>query len=164
MSSYLDIEGMYDKTKRYIVNNWSEEDFSQEFGAESVYNGDKVITAQPAYILTIKAGEMRELGQFEAYIFTKHFVDREMTRKAEGLSQKEIERIEMGINNAELRKPFEDKTIQEIKAGASTSFMDKIREDIRKEEIAKLNKEEVTPKEEELFDPLTQVEEFEGVK
>lgn len=143
--SYLDFEGVYDKTKRYIVNNWSKEDFTQEFGAEVAYNGDKAIEANPAYSLTIKAGEMRELGQFEAFLITKHFVDREMYRDAAKLKERTaVERAEMAVNNRDLRKPYEDKTIQEIKAGEATPFMDKIREEIRQEEITKI-KEEAKP-------------------
>ena len=137
MRSYLDFEGIYDKSKRYIVRNWSEEDFTQKFDAETGYNGDKVIENVPAYSITIKAGEMRELNQFEAYLFTSHFVDREMFKAAAKLqARQEIERAEMAINNRELRKPYEDKTIQEVKAGEATPFMDKIREEIRAEEIA----------------------------
>jgi hypothetical protein len=141
MSSYLDFDGVYDKTKRYIINNWSEEDFTQHFGAESAYNGDKVITTQPAYDLTIKSGEMRELGQFEAYIFTSNFVTREMYKDAKKFVGKLRESAEMAIGNRELRKPYEDKTIQEIEAGKATPFMDKLRAEIRQEEVAKLAKE-----------------------
>jgi len=149
MSSHLDFEGVYDKTKRYMVSNWSPEDFTQEFGAESVYNDVNVVETKPKTFITIKAGEMRELGQFEAYVFTKHFVDREMIRDTDKLDNKLRERAEMALNMANLRKPFEDKTIQEIKFGEETQFMDKLRDDIRKEEIAKLKaeaKEEKTEK------------------
>lgn len=151
MRSYLDFEGMYDKSKRYLVNNWSKEDFSQQFGAENVYNDVNVIETQPAHTLTIKAGEMRELGQFEAYTFTKHFVDREMFKEAEKLDGKARERAEMNVNNPDLRKEFEDRTIQEIEAGKVAPFMDKLREKIRAEikaeELAKKNKpkEDVKP-------------------
>ena len=33
--SNLDFEGVYDKTKRFMVHNWSPEDFTQRYGAES---------------------------------------------------------------------------------------------------------------------------------
>jgi hypothetical protein len=148
MSSYLDFEGVYDKSKRYIVNNWSPEDFTQEFGAESVYNGANVVENKPKTSITIKAGEMRELGQFEAFTITRHFVDREMLRGTESLESKARERQEMALNMKDLRKPFEEKTIQEIKLGEETAFMDKLREDIRKEEIAKLEKAKGDKKEE----------------
>lgn len=141
MSSFLDLEGVYDKTKRYVVRNWSDEDFTQTFGAESVYNGDKVIEAKPAFSITIKAGEMRELGQFEAYTFTKHFVNHQMYKEAAKLKEpKLIERAEMSINNKDSRKPFEDKTISEIEAGKETPFMEEMRAKIREEELAKINK------------------------
>jgi len=180
MSSQFDFEGVYDKNKRYIVNNWSDEDFTQEFGAENIYNGDKLIESSPAYSVTIKPGEIRELSQFEAYLFVKHFVDREMYKVAAKLTdKKEIEKAEMGVNNAEARKPYEDKTIQEVKAGESTPFMDKIRAEIRAEEIAKMKSTDVNlPVDEKLIDKRTKeykekmktqttsvgAEEFAGVK
>ncbi len=142
--SFLEFDGMYDKQKRYLVNNWSDEDFTQEFGAESVYNDTKVIETNPAHSITIKAGEMRELGQFEAYTIVKHFVDREMYKDAAKKSDKEeIRKAEMALNNPTLRKPYEDKTLQEIIAGEETSFMDKMRAEIREEEKAKLNNEAI---------------------
>ncbi len=149
MRSYLEFEGVYDPAKRYIVRNWSNEDFSQDFGAESVYNDNNVIETKPANSLTIKAGEMRELGQFEAFIFTKHFVDREMYKEAAKLEDKQlVERAEMGVNNRDVRKPFEDKTISEIKNGEPTPFMESLREEIRKEELAKIEAEKSSDKNE----------------
>jgi len=147
MASQFDFEGVYDKTKRYIVNNWSDEDFVQSFGSEVAYNGDKMIEVTPA----------RELGQFEAYTITKHFVNREMLKDAAKLKERQlVERAEMGINNAELRKPYENKTISEIEAGKATPFMEKMREEIRQEELAKINKG-LDSKKEELLDPISPV-------
>lgn len=165
MASHLDFEGVYDKTARYMVYNWSPEDFSQRFGEESVYNSDTVVTTKPAYIITLKAGEMREFGQFEAYTITKHFVDREIIRTAEGLVGRERERIEMSVNNADIREPFEQKTLQKIEDGQETSFIAQLRDKIRAEEVAKLQKEvPVTPEKvvetveikiEEVIEPAT---------
>jgi len=142
MSSYLDFEGVYDSQKRYIVFNWSEENFTQHFGQEASYNDNNVVMTKPAYDLTIKAGEMREMGHFEALTCTKHFVNREILKTAEGKEGKEKERIEMSAGNKDVRKPFEDKTLQELVPGAESPFMKEMRETIRKEEIAKLNKKE----------------------
>lgn len=148
-TSYLDFEGVYDKSKRYIVKNWSDEDYTQEFGAEVGFNGDKMIENNPSFTITIKAGEMRELDQFQAYTIAKHFVTREMFKDAAKKETREkVDRAEMGVNNPELRKPYEEKTISEIKDGKTTPFMDSLREEIRAEEIAKLKTEE-TPKSEE---------------
>jgi hypothetical protein len=142
MASFLDIDGVYDKTKRYIVTNWSDEDFTQNFGSETAYNDNKVIEVSPSYSLTIKPNEMRELGQFEAFLFTKHFVTREMYKDADKLTDPEsIKRAEMSVNNRESRKVYEDKTISEIKAGQATPFMDKLRAEIRQEELAKIAEE-----------------------
>jgi len=139
MPSFLDFEGVYDKNKRYVVHNWSKEDFTQHFGEESIYNENNLIVQTPPKDITIKAGEMREFGQFEAYTFTKHFVNREMLREVEKIKDlKERERKEMSINIAELRKPYENKTLSEIKSGEESPMMEKLREEIRNEEIAKL--------------------------
>lgn len=149
MRSYLDFEGVYDASKRYIVRNWSDEDFTQDFGAENAYNDNKVIETKPAFSITIKAGEMRELNQFEAFTITKHFVDREMAKEAKKLEDRQlIERAEYGIGNPDVRKPYEEKTISEIKAGQETPFMEQLRETIRKEELAKIEAEKELPKEE----------------
>jgi hypothetical protein len=166
MSSYMNFEGVYDNAKRYMVYNWSKEDFTQHFGEDSSYNDTKVITNRPAYDLTIKAGEMRELGQFEAYTFCRHFVDREIMKLADGKEGKERERIEMSVNNKDVRKPFEQKTIQEIKPGVETPFMTQLRDKIRKEEKAKLgNPTNITTK--DALKPKSDVKsakEFGGVK
>lgn len=142
MSSYLDFEGVYDQTKRYMVFNWSPESFTQHFGQEAPYNDTNVVVTRPAYDLTIAAGEMRELGQFEAYTITKHFVNREIMREAlKEKDQKARERIEMSMGNKDIRKPFEDKTLQEIIAGQETSFMKDLRDKIRNEELNKIKNE-----------------------
>jgi hypothetical protein len=143
MSSQYDFEGTYSNTMRFMFNNWSTEDFTQHFGEENSYNDNKVVTNQPAYDLTIKAGEMRELGQFQAHICVRHFVNREMLRESNLLTGKDKERIEMGMGHAQLRKPYEDKTISEIKPGEESPFMDKLRAEIRAEEIAKMTSSNV---------------------
>ena len=84
MPSYLDKkEGTYDKSKRFIVHNWSDEDFTQHFNQESAYNGNTVIVTNPAYDLTIKAGDSKELGEFEALLVTKNLVTREMDKEVQ---------------------------------------------------------------------------------
>lgn len=143
MSSYLDFEGVYDKNKRYMIYNWSPEDFVQHFGQEATYNENNVIVNHPAYNITIKAGEMRELGQFEAFTITKHFVNREMLRDSFKKEGKERERLEMAINNKDSRKPYEDKTIKEIISGEEIPFMDILKDKVR----AEIEKEKVKPEE-----------------
>ena len=163
--SFLDFEGVYDKTKRYLVNNWSDESFTQEFGSEAAYNDNRIITTSPAYSITLKPGEMRELGQFEALMITKHFVDREIFKVAAKLAdKKERESAENAVNNPTLRKPFEDKTISEIKLGEETPFMDKIRAEIRAEEIAKLKTTKEDSKKEDNKKDEKSTGEFDGVK
>lgn len=148
MSSYLDVDGLYDNSKRYMVSNWSDADFTQTVGPESMYNDNKIIETNPGYSIVIKAGEVRELGQFEALLFTRHFVNREMQKAALLLQGKERERAEMAMENKELRKPYEEKTIAEIKPGEVTPFMDKIRAEIRAEERAKMKDEaKIVPEE-----------------
>ncbi len=144
--SISSFEGLYSPSKRYMVHNWSDEDYSQSVGAETAYNDNNIIQVKPNYVITIKAGEMRELGQFEAYLFTKHFINREMEKDALKLTGKERERAEMGIHNEILRLPYEKKTIQEINPGETTPFMDKIRAEIRAEEKSKLQAESMDEK------------------
>jgi len=155
MSSYLDFDGVYDKNKRYVFHNWSKEDFNFHFGEDSGYNDNKIVVITPAHDITVKADEMRELNQFQAFTMCKAFVDREMVRDSNKIKDpKERERKEMGVLNKDLRKPFEDKTISEIKAGDENPIMNKLREEIRAEEKAKLaNKKPVAVK-----------GEFDGVK
>lgn len=146
MSSNLDFEGVYDQSKRFMIHNWSAEDFTQHFGPESVYNDTRLIESSPAYDITIKAGDMREVGHFQAHVITRHFVDREMMRDAAKITDPKLrERAEMGMGNPILREPYEAKTISEIKPGEVSPFMDKLRAEIRAEEIAKMRAEVATP-------------------
>lgn len=162
-ASFLDIEGTYDKVKRYMVYNWSDEDFTQKFGEDSAYNGNNVVVVNPAYSLTIKAGEMRQLGQFEAYVITKHLVNREMMKEsAKVKDDKARERLEMAMNNEMARKPYEDKTIQEAEFGKESTFMTGLREQIREEELLKI-KSEKSGKKEETKKNVNDTAEFAGV-
>jgi hypothetical protein len=147
MSSYLDIEGKYDQNTRYTVFNWSKEDFSQQFGENSAYNDKQIIVLNHPYVITLKAGEMREFGQFEALIITKNLVSREMMREAEKeKDEKKKERIGMQMNNREARKPYEDKTISLIEPGTESLIIKNMRDEIRAEEIAKIKEEMKTKK------------------
>lgn len=141
----LNVEGIYDKTKRYIVSNWTNEDFTQEFGQIAGYNGDKVVEEAPRYSITIKAGEMRELGQFEAFIVTKNLITREMYKMSSTMVGEEKKSLEMSVNNEVARAPYIEKTIKEIVIGESNPFMEKIREEIRAEELAKLGGKKEAP-------------------
>lgn len=131
MSSFLDKkDGVYDKSKRFIFYNWSDEDFTQHFGAESGYNGTTVIETNPAYDVVVKAGESRECGEFEALTMTRYFVNREMDKEVRKIKNT-IERNNRGmmIDNAEIRKPYEDKTLSEIKAGEESPLVAKLKAD-----------------------------------
>lgn len=160
MSSFLDVEGAYDQTRRYIVSNWSDQDFTQKFGEESAYNNSTLIITTPAHEVTIKSGDMLELDQFHALTFARHFVDREMQKVAEKLEGKAREKIEISIGNKYARKPYEDKTVKEIVSGEENPIMAKMREEIRQEELAKIKAEtsktaEKTDKVEEKIDKRT---------
>lgn len=130
MSSNLDFEGTYDDgldgrpLRRFVVNNWTDEDI------HSKWDGKDIL---------IKAGEMGEFGHAVAFKVTKEVVDREIFKKAAKAStDKERERIEMGILSPVIREPYETKTLQEIKAGEENPIMARMREEIRAEEVAKL--------------------------
>lgn len=132
MSSHLDFEGKYNPDKRFVISNWTTEDF------KSFWDGRPI---------SIKAGDMYECEHAIAYKLTKEIVDREMFRDAEASMQgandfqsreKLRERGEMATLNPDKRKPYEDKTITEIMAGQENPITAKLREEIRAEERAKI--------------------------
>lgn len=133
MASYLDFDGKYNPDLRFVISNWTSEDF------KSFWDGKPI---------SIKAGDMYECEHAIAYKLTKEIVDREMFRKAEEeyrsagdnklIAEKLRERGEMAILSKDLRKPYEDKTITLIKPGEENPIMARIREEIRAEEKAKL--------------------------
>jgi hypothetical protein len=131
MPSFLDKkDGVYDRSKRFIIHNWSNEDFTQHFGAETGYNGDKVVDVNPARDITIKSGDSRECGEFEALTICRNFVTREMGKEADKI-ENPIEKNNKGmmIDNATVRKPYEDKTMSEIKEGEESPLVTKMKQE-----------------------------------
>jgi len=123
MSSYLDFEGVYDPKKMFAVTNWSEEDFTINWKDDT---GDNVYN--------LKAGDVRVYPQYLAYHITKNFVDREMYKIAEKEQDpRNRERLGMAVSNKELRKPYEDKTLKEVKAGEESPEVSAMRAKIRAE-------------------------------
>lgn len=110
---------IYDNERRFIFNNWTNEDFTGLFG--------NIATL-------VKSGTTAEFPMFQAYLFTKHLVNREMSRDGKDLS----------INSDEARAPYEAKTIAEITAGtdspALASLKEKIKEEIEAESGKKKTK------------------------
>lgn len=131
MSSYLDFEGLYDPKKTFAVTNWSEEEIVVNWKDD---NGDN--------LYTLHSGEVKVYPQYLAYFITKALVDREMYRDAskiamnpDGSYSKARERAEMAVSNKDLRKPYEDKTIQEVREGEESPVVTAMRAQIRKELI-----------------------------
>ncbi len=131
MSSYLDYEGIWDNKRTFAVTNWSEEDFTVTW---------KEDTGDAHY--TLHAGEVNTYPMYLAYYITRNFVDREMYREAakiaknpDGSPSRQQERLEMAVNNKELRKPYEDKTMQEVIAGQESPEVTAMRAQIRKQLI-----------------------------
>lgn len=131
MSSYLDFEGLYDPKRMFAVTNWSDEDITVNWKDDT---GDN--------IYTLHVGEVRTYPQYLAYFITKAFVDREMFKDAvkapnnpDGTSSRLRERLEMAVVNKELRKPYEDKTIQEVVEGKESPEVTAMRAKIRAELI-----------------------------
>lgn len=131
MASYLDFEGKYDANRRFVIHNWTIEDVN------SFWDGRPI---------NIKVGDMYECEHAIAYKLTKEIVDREMFRVASeeaskipdfAAREKLRERLEMATLSRDLRKPYEDKTISEIKAGQESPIMTKLRDEIRAEERIK---------------------------
>ncbi len=127
MSSYLHFEGVYDPRRNFAVTNWSDEDF------EATWRGDDGVDV--TYVLP--AGEVKTYPQYLAYYITTNFVDREMYKIAAKATPdtKERERLEFAVANKDLRKPFEDKTMQEVIAGQESPEVTAMRAKIRQELI-----------------------------
>lgn len=131
MSSYLSFEGLYDPKRQYAVTNWSDEDLTVNWRDDS---GDN--------LYTLHAGEVKTYPQYLAYYITTQFVDREMYKDAEkvpnnadGSASRQRERLEMAVANKDMRKPYEDKTIQEVLAGKESPEVTAMRAKIRQELI-----------------------------
>lgn len=135
MRSYLDFEGLYDPKRMFAVTNWSDEDLTVNWrdpGPDGT--GDN--------FYTLHAGEVKTYPQYLAYYITNIFVDREMGKDAakvpnnpDGSPSRQRERLEMAINNPEQRKPYEDKTIEEIIEGKESPEVTAMRAKIRQELI-----------------------------
>lgn len=147
MSSHLDFEGLYDPKKMFAVTNWSDEDFSVDWN-------DPGPDGTGSNIYTLHVGETRTYPQYLAYYITKNFVDREMYRDAnkEPLDSKQRERLEMATANRDARKPYEDKTMQEVREGQEDPAVTAMRAKIRNELIIEQQKgitNQLTPETEE---------------
>jgi hypothetical protein len=135
MRSFLDFEGVYDPKRMFAVTNWSDEDYTANWRDDT---GDNF------YILHV--GEVKTYPQYLAYYITRNFVDREMfkaaaktPKNADGSPSRQQERLEMAVNNPEARKPYEDKTIQEIRAGEESPELTAMRAKVRAELIVESN-------------------------
>lgn len=124
----LYFEGKYNPDRRFVIHNWTAEDFKSFWDSRPI---------------NIKAGDMHECEHAIAVKLTKEIVDREMFKEAERLyreagadkahSEKIRERAEMAVLSKELRKPLEDKTITEIRAGEENPITTKLRAEVRAE-------------------------------
>lgn len=138
MSSYLNdkSQGMvYDPKRMFAVTNWSDE-------AITVNWADPGPNGSGDNFYTLHAGEVKTYPMYLAYYITEHFVDREMYKDAaktpnqpDGSPSKQRERLEMAVANKDMRKPYEDKTMQEIIAGKESPEVTAMRAKIRKELI-----------------------------
>lgn len=115
----------------FAVTNWSDEEITVNWRDD---NGDNFYTLHP--------GEVKTYPQYLAYFITRQFVDREMNKdaakapnNADGTPSRQRERLEMAVANADMRKPYEDKTIQEVIPGKESPEVTAMRAQIRKELI-----------------------------
>lgn len=138
MSSYLNDknQGMvYNNKRNFAVTNWSDEDIKVNW-ADPGLNG----TGDNFY--TLHAGETKTYPMYLAYYITEQFVDREMYKSAnkipnnpDGSASKQRERAEFAVANPDLRKPYEDKTMQEVIEGQESPEVTAMRAEIRKKLI-----------------------------
>lgn len=134
--SYLSEKDLvYDPKKMFAVTNWSDEDITVNWHDDL---GDN--------FYTLHTGETKSYPQYLAYFITGIFVDREMYKDAaklpnnpDGSPTKQRERAEMAVVNKDLRKPYEDKTLQEIRAGEEDPAVTAMRAKIRQELIIEGN-------------------------
>lgn len=137
--SHLEFEGVYDPKRMFAVTNWSDEDITVNWADPGPdRTGDN--------FYTLHAGEVKTYPQYLAYYITRQFVDREMQKDAmkapnnpDGSPSRQRERLEMAIANADMRKPYEDKTIQEVIAGKESPEVTAMRAKIRQELIIEGN-------------------------
>jgi len=138
MSSYLtppDTGIVYDPKRNFAVTNWSDEDITVNWkDAGPQGTGDN--------FYTLHAGEVKTYPQYLAYYITQIFVDREMYKDAakapqnpDGSPSKQRERLEMAVASKDMRKPYEDKTIQEVIPGQESPEVTAMRAEIRKQLI-----------------------------
>ena len=138
MSSYLtpaDTGIVYDPKRNFAVTNWSDEDITVNWkDAGPQGTGDN--------IYTLHVGEVKTYPQYLAYYITQIFVDREMYKDAakapqnpDGSPSKQRERLEMAVASKDMRKPYEDKTIQEVIPGQESPEVTAMRAEIRKQLI-----------------------------
>lgn len=134
MSSYLtpaDTGIVYDNKRLFAVTNWSDEDITVNWKDNT---GDN--------LNTLHSGEVKTYPMYLAYYITQIFIDREMYKDAakaptnpDGSPSKQRERLEMAVANKDMRKPYEDKTIQEVIAGQESPEVTAMRAQIRKQLI-----------------------------
>lgn len=138
MSSYLNDknQGMvYNNKRQFAVTNWSEEDITVNWADPGPQGtGDN--------FYTLHAGETKTYPMYLAYYITEQFVDREMYKAAakfpnnpDGSPSKQRERAEFAVANPDLRKPYEDKTMQEVIEGQESPEVTAMRAEIRKKLI-----------------------------
>lgn len=126
---------VYDPKRKFAVTNWSDEDITVNWA-------DPGLNGSGDNFYTLHAGEVKTYPQYLAYYITEQFIDREMYRDAakapsnpDGSPSKQRERLEMAVANKESRKPYEDKTIQEVIEGQESPEVTAMRAEIRKKLI-----------------------------
>lgn len=132
-TSYWDKDdGLYDPKKTFALTNWSDQDITVNWrgdqGEDNIY--------------VLHAGEVKTYPEYLALYILREFVNREMLKDAakapknpDGSPSKQQERLEMAMVNKDARKPYEDKTIQEVRAGQESPEVTAMRAKIRQELI-----------------------------
>lgn len=117
--------GKFDISKQYMINNTTDEDIEVKWGA-------KEPEAKGSGTYLIKAGEMGgPYQQFLAYHIVKALVSREMMKAGKAKF----------YGSAEMRAPFEDKYLVEVKQGEENPMIAKLREEERTKLVAEMNAE-----------------------
>lgn len=160
---------IFDPSKKYVFTNWSDSEFefkyaNPEFKFIPPANADDYTQKEikrmweaeykKSYFKTVKvpAGGLLEVPEWLAFLLCKHFVDREYVKAVEGKhgslsrsknggkANEQADSELLTMSNSSYRDELEEKTIRPIEMNEESPVIAALREQIRKEERAKLER------------------------
>ncbi len=158
---------IFDPAKKYVFTNWSNEDWEFKYAnpdfqfvppanaddytqKEIKRMWDIAYKANYFSIVKVKAGEIKEVPEWLAFLMAKHFVDREYVKAVEakhgplsvsknnGKANEQAESELLTMHSSSFRDELEEKTIRLISSTEESPALVALRAQIRAEEQAKL--------------------------